>query len=70
MAFIASVTARHAVTAPTQEPAASKGFFRMLLDILTEAQTRQAEREIRRFRHLHNISWESNADRPIERRSD
>lgn len=67
MAFTASTAANHAATSPTADRPASTGFFRKLLDIFAEAQMRQAEREIRRFRHLHNASWESDADRPIER---
>jgi hypothetical protein len=67
MAFIASVAAHDAVA--RRDGAAPKGFLRKLMDVVAEAQMRRAEREIRRFGHLHVVSWDSDADRPIERTS-
>jgi hypothetical protein len=61
MTSVAPVAAHAAATSPRK---AQKGLFRRLLDVLAEAQMRQAERELRRFRHLHDASWESDADHP------
>jgi hypothetical protein len=59
MAFIASVADR--TTASRRDGATPKGFVRSLLDVVAEAQMRRAEREIRRFDHLDDISWETDA---------
>jgi hypothetical protein len=64
MTFITSVQANDVAASPTK---GSQSLLRRILDLLAEAQMRQAEREVRRFRHLHDVAWESDVDRPMER---
>jgi hypothetical protein len=58
MAFIASVADQ---MASRRDGAATRGLMRMLLDVFAEARMRRAEREIRRFDHLDDVSWTSDA---------